>query len=132
MTDQFSISSPGLSGSPIICGYNTNQHMIIDSSGTECQTVNVNVGAETTTSRSWDIYVTQYTCGQEDLAGEYLVNTENSSRYTAVSRGKTRYSIGLPQVLYRALPRCAVMCRAKLFDKENECNTQKYVYCYPF
>ena len=96
MTDQFSISSPGLSGSPIICGYNTNQHMIIDSSGTECQTVNVNVGAETTTSRSWDIYVTQYTCGQEDLAGEYLVNTENSSRYTAVSRGKTRYSIGLP------------------------------------
>jgi len=69
LTDQFSISSPGLSGSPIICGYNTNQHMIIDSSGTECQTVNVNVGAETTTSRSWDIYVTQYTCGQEDLAG---------------------------------------------------------------
>ena len=48
--------------------------MIIDSTGTDCQTVNFNIGADTTTSRSWDIYVTQYTCGQEDLAGYYLLD----------------------------------------------------------
>ena len=43
--------------------------MILDSQGTQCQRVNINVGASTTTTRSWDIYVTQYTCGQEDEAG---------------------------------------------------------------
>jgi len=67
--DQFGISSPGAWGSPIICGTNTGQHMIIDSDGSNCQTVNFHIGAATTTTRSWDIYVTQYTCGQEDEAG---------------------------------------------------------------
>ena len=43
--------------------------MIIDSSGTECQRVNFNIGDSTTTTRQWDIYVTQYTCGQEDQGG---------------------------------------------------------------
>jgi len=68
-TDQFSIGAPGQMGSPIICGTNTGQHMIIDSHGTDCQTVNFNIGSSTTTTRSWDIYVTQYTCAQEDKAG---------------------------------------------------------------
>lgn len=68
-TDQFSISSPGSFGSPVICGTNTGQHMILDSDGSSCQQVNFNIGASTTTTRSWDIYVTQYTCGQEDIAG---------------------------------------------------------------
>jgi len=43
--------------------------MILDSDGSSCQQVNFNIGASTTTTRSWDIYVTQYTCGQEDIAG---------------------------------------------------------------
>jgi len=68
-TDQMSITSPGKVGSPIICGTNTDQHMIVDTTGLDCQRVNFNIGASTTTSRSWDIYVTQYTCGQEDVAG---------------------------------------------------------------
>ena len=42
--------------------------MIIDSDGTNCHTVNFNIGA-TTTTRNWDIFVTQYTCSQEDVAG---------------------------------------------------------------
>jgi len=67
--DQMSISAPGSVGSPIICGTNGGQHMIIDSTGTECQTVNVNIGASTTVSRTWDIYVTQFTCGQQDISG---------------------------------------------------------------
>ena len=59
VTDQFSITSPGTIGSPTICGYNTGQHMILDTSGSECQNVNAFVGASTTTTRQWDIYVTQ-------------------------------------------------------------------------
>ena len=43
--------------------------VILDSQGTQCHRVNINVGASTTTTRSWDIYVTQYNCGQEDEAG---------------------------------------------------------------
>ena len=43
--------------------------MILDSAGIECQTVNFNIGSTTTTTRQWDIFVTQYTCGQEDLGG---------------------------------------------------------------
>lgn len=68
-TDSMTISSPGHVGSPLICGLNTGQHMIIDSSGSQCQEVNFHIGASTSTTRSWDIYVTQYTCGQEDIAG---------------------------------------------------------------
>jgi len=69
LTDQMSISAPGGVGSPIICGYNSGQHMILDSVGTDCQSVNFNIGASTTTTRQWDIYITQYSCGQEDLGG---------------------------------------------------------------
>jgi len=68
-TDQFSITAPGAFGSPVICGTNTGQHMILDSDGSSCQRANFNIGASTATSRAWDIYVTQYTCGQEDIAG---------------------------------------------------------------
>ena len=31
--------------------------------------MNFNIGGSTTTTRQWDIYVTQYTCAQEDLGG---------------------------------------------------------------
>lgn len=68
-TDQFNVASPGAMGSPIICGKNSGQHIFIDSDGSSCHNVNINVGGTTSTSRQWDIFVTQYTCGQEDLGG---------------------------------------------------------------
>merc|ERR1712241_287038 len=71
-TDQFFISSgSGARGSPIICGTNTKYHMIIDNApgDTECQTVNFNIGGDTSTSRSWSIRVTQYACGDTDSSG---------------------------------------------------------------
>ena len=43
--------------------------VILDSNGMDCQRANFYIGSTTTTTRSWDIYVTQYTCGQEDIAG---------------------------------------------------------------
>ena len=42
-----------------------------------CHDVIFNIGATTTTSRSWDIRVTQYDCGQEDSSGsiKYIIRT---------------------------------------------------------
>jgi len=65
--DTFSITSPAYAGSPVICGTNENQHMIMDSDGTSCSKVHIGLGnGAATTSRQWDIMVTQYRCGEED------------------------------------------------------------------
>merc|ERR1712179_548891 len=68
MTDQFSITSPGSAGTPVICGTNGGYHMIIDASDA-CHTLNFNIGGVTTTTRKWDIKVTQYACGDYDSSG---------------------------------------------------------------
>lgn len=65
--DTFSITAPGFAGSPLICGTNEGQHMILDSDGTSCSKVNIGLGnGAGTTAREWDIKVTQYKCGAED------------------------------------------------------------------
>jgi len=64
LTDTFSISGPN-SGTPIICGTNDGQHMIVDTDGTSCLKVNFGIGAADGTSRNWDIMTTQYRCGEE-------------------------------------------------------------------
>jgi hypothetical protein len=43
-------------------------HMIIDADD-NCHDVNIQVGALTSVSRTWDITVTQYTCGDYDSPG---------------------------------------------------------------
>lgn len=63
MEDQFSITSPN-GGTPVICGGNAGQHMIVDSDGTSCSQVNFGIGSAVVT-RQWDIMVTQYKCGEE-------------------------------------------------------------------
>merc|ERR1712142_1067895 len=68
-TDTFNINNNGRSSPPQICGSNSGQHMIVDASD-NCHTVNIDLGAsDTSTSRSWTIVVSQYTCGEENLAG---------------------------------------------------------------
>jgi len=64
LTDTFSISGP-MAGTPIICGVNDGQHMIVDTDGTNCLTVNFGIGGTTGTTRNWDIMTTQYRCGEE-------------------------------------------------------------------
>lgn len=53
--------------------------MIVDATD-ECQTVNFNIAPSTSTTRQWDIRVTQYGCGNEDSAGppgclQYMTGT---------------------------------------------------------
>ena len=51
--------------------------MILDSHN-ECHEVNFNIGGSTTTTRVWDIRVTQYACGNEDVAGNMIANNAAS------------------------------------------------------
>lgn len=64
LVDTFSVTGAGGSGTPIICGANDGQHIFVDSNGNDCHVVNMNIGAATAT-RSLDIMVTQYRCGEE-------------------------------------------------------------------
>jgi len=63
--DSFSITSPSGRSSPVICGTNPNQHMILDVTGSECITVNLGIGGTSTVTRELDIKVIQYRCGDE-------------------------------------------------------------------
>merc|ERR1712203_695906 len=69
--DQFSITGGLSGGTPTICGTNTGYHMIVDAdrTGNTCHTALFNIGGTTSTSRSWNILVTQYACGDTDSSG---------------------------------------------------------------
>ena len=92
LTDSFHITSPGNIGSPTICGTNTGYHskhwslfcflniyklanifqseyLVILDADTMCQYASFSIAPSTSTSRSWEIKVTQYACGNEDKAG---------------------------------------------------------------
>jgi hypothetical protein len=64
LTDQFSITGSSGTGSPILCGTGTGQHVFVDSNGSGCSTVTIAVGS-TTATRNIDIMVTQFKCGAE-------------------------------------------------------------------
>ena len=56
--DTLTITNPGGSSPPIICGYNTGQHMFVPASET-CNTINIDIDTgTTTTTRKWQIKVT--------------------------------------------------------------------------
>jgi len=61
--DTLTITNPGGSSPPIICGYNTGQHMFVPASET-CNTINIDIDTgTTTTTRKWQIKVSQFACG---------------------------------------------------------------------
>merc|ERR1712117_872310 len=59
--DTLTVSNPGGITPPTICGYNTGQHMFVPAS-TQCNQINIDIDTGTTT-RKWQIKVTQYECG---------------------------------------------------------------------
>ena len=44
----------------------------------QCHKVNFNIGGSTSTTRVWEIRITQYSCGSEDLAGNIKHALEQS------------------------------------------------------
>lgn len=69
LTDTFSIGGTGGQTTPVICGTNSGSHMFIDAADA-CNkaTFTINDGSVTTT-RSYDIKITQYKCSDQDIAG---------------------------------------------------------------
>jgi hypothetical protein len=61
--DSFVVTSSGRTGSPLICGINTGQHIFVDASK-ECSKAAFTFGALAAT-RQYDIKVTQYDCKNE-------------------------------------------------------------------
>merc|ERR1712172_442341 len=104
--DQFSISGGTGRSTPTICGTNTGYHMIVDadSTGNTCHTALFNIGGTTTTSRSWNVLITQYSCGDTDSSGwpgclQYYTASANTIQnfgfpptITAVTAGVTHLS----------------------------------------
>eukprot|EP00095_Tigriopus_kingsejongensis_P002471 maker-scaffold326_size205590-snap-gene-0.14 protein:Tk02471 transcript:maker-scaffold326_size205590-snap-gene-0.14-mRNA-1 annotation:"hypothetical protein" len=64
--DTFTITAPNNFAPPLICGFNTGQHMIVDACPNECH--EAVFGFSGTGTRSWNIKVTQYQCGDEQGA----------------------------------------------------------------
>ena len=51
------MSNPGGSSPPVICGYNTGQHMFVPASD-QCNVINIDIDTgTTTTTRKWQIKV---------------------------------------------------------------------------
>ena len=61
----YQVLNPGHASSPIICGYNSGQHMFVPASE-QCNQIQINIDTgTTTTTRKWQIKTTQYTCESE-------------------------------------------------------------------
>ena len=60
------VTTPGSPAPPIICGYNTGQHMYVESSD-QCNKIVFNLGLSSTTvsARTWMIRVSQFDSTQE-------------------------------------------------------------------
>ena len=59
-TDTFTVTNPGGATPPIICGYNTGQHMFVPASD-QCNIVNIDIDTgSTSTTRKWQIKVGYY------------------------------------------------------------------------
>ena len=80
-TDTLTVSNPGGAVPPTICGYNTGQHMWVPACPT-CVTINIDIDtASTATTRSWNIKVTQYECGN------LMAPEENCLQYHTATTG---------------------------------------------
>merc|ERR1712232_652749 len=83
--DTLTVSNPGGSVPPTICGYNTGQHMFVPAS-TQCNQINIDIDTlTTTTTRKWQINVTQYECGNMMSPEQDCLQYHTSSSGTIAS-----------------------------------------------
>jgi len=79
--DTLTVSNPGGKSPPTICGYNTGQHMWVPASD-QCNTINIDIDTgTTTTTRKWQIKVTQYECTN------MMMPTQDCLQYHTASSG---------------------------------------------
>jgi len=81
-TDTLTVSNPGGAVPPTICGYNTGQHMWVPASDS-CNQIHIDIDTgSTTTTRKWQIKVTQYECGN------MMMPEQECLQYHTASEGK--------------------------------------------
>merc|ERR1711953_118242 len=68
-SDFLTITNPGGQAPPVICGVNTGQHMYLDPSDS-CNVLKIDVNTGVSTTRTWQIKVTQYTCESQNIPRE--------------------------------------------------------------
>ena len=91
-TDSMTISNPGGSQPPTICGYNTGQHMYVTASD-QCNQINIDIDTgSTSTTRQWQIKVTQYECGN------MMAPEQDCLQYFTASTGRMNTSTILLQL----------------------------------
>ena len=85
--DSLTVSNPGGAVPPTICGYNTGQHMYVPAS-TQCNQINIDIDTlTTTTTRKWQIKVTQYECGN------MMAPEQDCLQYHTASSGELHISV---------------------------------------
>jgi hypothetical protein len=85
-TDSFSVTSPSGSSPPVICGTNTGEHMYVDATSSFCNSLSFGLGTTTTSTRSWEIRVSQFECDYNNLAPQgctqYFYGQDNGKFYS--------------------------------------------------
>lgn len=116
-TDSFSISSP-YGGSPVICGTNSGQHMIVDSDGMGCHMVNFQLSS-VSFSRSWDIFITQFAA------------TDNLDKTKAGPMGCLQYFTGKTNFVssFNFPPLTTVLSTGVSTAAQTHLNNQRYNIC---
>merc|ERR1719288_602989 len=80
-TDFFSVSVPGATAPPLICGENSGQHIYVPASD-QCNTLSAFFGTATTTASAFTIKVTQVKCNSKRQA------PENCLQYLTAATGQ--------------------------------------------
>merc|ERR1711936_264962 len=84
-TDTLTVSNPGGAVPPTICGYNTGQHMWVPASDS-CNQINIDIDpGSTSTTRKWQIKVTQYECGNLMMPEQDCLQYHTASEGTIAS-----------------------------------------------
>ncbi|XP_059081957.1 uncharacterized protein LOC131879615 [Tigriopus californicus] len=73
LVDRFSVTNPGSSTPPTICGTNTGEHMYVDANEA-CNELAFQLGSSSSVNRQWSIKVTQYSCDYDNLAPQGCTN----------------------------------------------------------
>merc|ERR1712045_773217 len=83
--DSLTVTNPGGASPPVTCGYNTGQHMWVPASDS-CNSINIDIDTgTTTTTRKWQIKVTQYECGNLMMPEQDCLQYHTASTGTIAS-----------------------------------------------
>ncbi|KAK8780420.1 hypothetical protein V5799_018237 [Amblyomma americanum] len=95
LDDAFSVSA-GLESSvyPVLCGFNSGQHMYVDVSQTKQAILSVRLSARTEMERRWSIRITQVSCWSPNMAPEGCLQYHTNAADTITSFNFVRNPTG--------------------------------------